>query len=405
MGKKRDDEMLEKLLRSLPEQKDTRSREEILKRLQDDGRLSGKPSIPSRRRKKWRIPAAAAAAAVLLAAALLVPAFLDRQNGSRESADAVLEDRDDKAADQKLGNTQDESEKSMPAESRMMMETDEFALKQAVYADELDGRRILHIGLQDSQAVSLPVSLTLTGEQLSEKGLAGDSTDLEIYRVFAGELDEETLGFEDYHPYQAELKEEGARLDVLLDDDHGYDRSAAAIEVFFHSLQQTFPSYEEIRILDSSGNPAEFDEMGTVPPIHPSKLPKTPYFVYTKYDKSQLLAPSFMQRADSFAEAVSAMQTEPNDLFTSPIPAGTHLEAEQSGQLATVTFDPALSLGELGKEQADLLMDSLALTAASFGLELQLRQVEPSEWNGIDLRHALPAAAGANPRAMTIGND
>ncbi|MCM3756840.1 hypothetical protein M3197_04990 [Sporosarcina aquimarina] len=391
---------LEKLLHSMPKIKDERSKEEVLERLKNDKRLTKTPAVPLRKKSRV-VPLIVAVAAVLLVA-ILIPTFMSSMDTGKQSADeaSIESDSEGVPATAREDEEMENFSKDFSSKSAVSMGDDS---QYAVYPADLDGGRILHIGLQDAQAVSIPVSILLSKEQLEAKGVTEDSTDLEIYKAFAGELDEEALGFEPMHPLDATFSEKGDQLTVLLSDTHGYDLSAATQEVFLHSLMQTFPSYRNIRILDGYGQPADFDQVGELEPIDiQTELTNTPYYVYTLEDGQQVLSPNFMQQAESFKEALNLMQTAPNDLYDPVIPKEMDFTVTVNEGIAEVKFNNVVQLDSMPLDVASQLIDGLTLTAASFNLQLKVVNVEPLDWNGLNFRGLLPKAIGANPMPFIL---
>lgn len=243
----------------------------------------------------------------------------------------------------------------------------------------------------------------LTKKQLEEQELAADATQLELYQAFAKEIDEQSLGFEEFHPYQELLTEDEQQLSILLDDSHNFDHSAATQEVFLTSLMETFTSYQEIRIMDQTGKPAEFDLVGELETIElAGELAHTPYFKFKQDDGKVLLSPNFMQRANSFEEALRLMKTSPNDFFSSVIPEELNFTVSTEGQTAEVLFTDRILLNEMENTNANQFIDAIALTASSFGLSVKLTNVEPIEWNGLNFNSPLPETLGANPIHITF---
>lgn len=394
MDHKREDDDLERLLYSLPKTKDARSKEEVMKRLENDERLLNAPSKPLR--KQRRIVPLLVAAAAVLTVAMLIPSFMNSIDERTQSADkALIKESEGVPATAR-------EEKDMETFSRdASTETSSFegSISQyAVYPADLDGGRILHMGVQGDQAVALPISILLTREQIEAKGLTESSTELELYKAFAGLLDERAMGFEPFHPLDATYIEKGDQLNVFLNETHAYDQSSAAQELFLHSLMQTFPSYREIHILDSSGNPAEFDQVGQLEPIQMQGVQAhTPYYVYRQENGQEYLSPNFMQRAASFEDALRIMQIAPNDFYAPAIPEELNFTVTEKYGVAEVEFNESVQFDSMDVDEASQLIDALTLTAASFDVQLKLNNVVPLEWNGWDFRKPLPNVLGPNP--------
>ena len=394
MDHERKDDDLEKLLHSMPKMDDTRSKDELLQRLKNDKRLTDISVTPIR--KKRRIAPVIAAVAVILLVAILIPSFMNSMNTGKQSADQAMPKSDSKLAPAEAIEEEVENfARDASPESAALMDG---ASQYAVFPADLDGGTIMNIGLQDAQAVSIPVSILLTKEELESKGLTVSSTDLELYNAFAEELDEQSLGFEPVHPIDATFTESGDRLSVFLNDKHKYDLSAAKQEVFLHVLMQSFPSYAEINILDAAGNPAEFDQVGQLEPIHKQRVEwHTPFYVYQQGNGQELLSPGFMQQAGSFEEALRLMQTAPNDLFAPSIPKELNFTVKLKDGVAEVTFSDTVQLDSMPMNEASQMIDALLLTASSFDVQLKLSPVEPLDWNGLNFSETLPQAIGSNP--------
>ncbi|MGG0642719.1 hypothetical protein ABE021_02075 [Sporosarcina gallistercoris] len=394
MDHKQEDDDLEKLLHSMPKIKDTRSKEEVMKRLGNDERLLTTPLKPLRKRGKIA-PLLVAAAAVLLVA-VLIPSFMNSMDNGTHSADeaTIQESRGVPATAREEKETENFSRDATAEPSAFKGNTSQYA----VYPADLQGGRIVHMGVQGGQAVALPISILLTREQIEAEGLTESSTELELYKAFIGLVDEQALGFEPFQPMDATYTEKGDQLNVVLNDTHAYDQSSSAQELFLQSLMQTFPSYREIHILDGSGNPAEFDQVGQLEPLRMQGVQAhTPYYVYRQKNGQEYLSPNFMQQAASFEEALKVMQIAPNDLFAAAIPEELDFTVTEKYGVAEVEFSERVRFDTMDLEEASRLIDALTLTAASFDVQLKLSNVEPLEWNGWDFRKPLPTALGANP--------
>ncbi len=393
MDQERKDDDLEKLLHSMPKIEDTRSKDELLRRLKNDQRLTDISVTPVRKKRRI-VPVIAAVAAVLLVA-ILIPSFLNSMNSGKQSADQAMPKSDSKIAPaESIEEEVENFSRDASSESAALMGG---ASQYAVFPADLDGGTIMNIGLQDAQAVSIPVSILLTKEELESKGLTVSSTDLELYNAFAKELDEQSLGFEPLHPIDAIFTENGDRLSVFLNDKREYDFSAAKQEVFLHALMQTFPSYREINILDASGNPAEFDQVGQLEPVHKQSVEwHTPFYVYQQENGQELLSPVSMEQAGSFEEALRLMQTAPNDLFAPTIPKELNFTVKLEDGIAEVTFSDTVQLDSMPMNEASRMIDALLLTASSFDVQLKLSHVEPLDFNGLNFKETLPEAIGSN---------
>lgn len=400
VDQKDNNDKLEKLLRSLPKQSDRRSKEEIFERLKQDDRNFEQFVQIGKKKNRW-IPGIVAAAAITLVA-ILIPSLMNSGSPGHHSADQATSettslDETQLAEDRSITNELSKEPSSKSAD--LMQDTPQYA----TYPIDIQGGRTLHLGMQDPQAVSIPVSIMLTKDQLDEKGLTKSSTDLELYNSFSEEIDESALGFEQLHPLDATFEEQGDELKVYLNDSHEYGQSSAAQGVFLHSLLQTFPMYKTISVLDASGKPAVFDQVGTIETLHTDGgEAHTPYYIYKQGSGKELLSPNFMQAANSFESALSEMKKGPNDLFTPIIPKGLEFTVTSTKNAATVEFKNKLKLDSMDIKEASQLIDGLALTASSFGVQVQLTNIEPLDWNGLNFREYLPDPIGANPMQLIV---
>lgn len=393
--KRKDHDDLEKLLNSMPNRKDIRSKDEVLKRLKSDERLLSK-QLTSLRKTRRIVPLIVIAAAILLVT-VMIPSFMNSLDLGEQIADEVSMQENSKGMPETASEEAEMEGLSRDASTEFAAEKRDKG-RDAIYPADLNGGRILHLGLRDENAVSIPVSVILTQEQVEARGLTDSSSDLDLYEAFAGSLDAEALGFEPMQPISAKFTEEGDRLNVLLNDAHEYDASTAKQEVFLHSLMQTFPSYREIHILDDSGNPAVFDQVGQLEPLRRQGAQShTPYYVYRQENGQELLSPNFMQQTDSFEEALSQMQIAPNDLFEPVIPKEWEFKVVVKDGIADLEFNDTIQLDSMGTQEASQLIDALTLTASSFDVQLKLSNVEPLNWNGLNFTEALPDALGPNP--------
>ncbi|GKV67922.1 hypothetical protein NCCP2716_04200 [Sporosarcina sp. NCCP-2716] len=337
MGEKHEDERLETLLRSLPDQPDTRTPDEVLKRLQSDSRLSGEPSLGQagiRQRKRRMVPLLAASAA-LLAGAIVIPSVLDGEKSTDQSAEqsTATVDHDKEESEEAAGQPP-------AAESRILLNDSAEAGRYALYS--LDGGSVLNGRLPSAQSADIPVSVVFNADQLRAKGLPADAPEQQLAAAFSSDLALEAMGLPAFRPVGSAAAYKGA---------------------------------------------------------------SAPYFVCTGQDGRQFLAPYTDRQAETFVEAAEMMRTAPDDAFTSAIPAGASFTVRQDGSTAVLTFDPAIQLEGLGPDRGMQLIDSLALTARSFGVGLRLEGISPADWNGLDFRKTLPEAIGPNPQPAILKND
>lgn len=383
--KKWNEEQIEKMLRGMPGAEDERSKEEVWQRLQQDPRLQTSSPAPKRKRKQW-MPFAAAAAALLLLA-LFMPSFLQKNDVATEDA---------KSSDYSLETAEIEQsgDEAGPAAFSGRSAVKHYAL----YPSALLNETAFHIGLVSDQAAVVPVTLLLPNERVNKDLSGREMNSLALYETYAGAFDQTLLGFTSYHPYNAEFASENGRLLMKFPEDHAYDESSAALEMLTLSVQETFIDFDEIALLKEDGGPIEFDQVGEVEkPMKLAGLEKQQaYFVYDN-NGGLFLSPNFGESFDTLAEALDAMKETPNDFYASAVPESVDFTADVQEETVQITFTQTLNLETLQQDEAMQLIEGLALTAASFGKQLQLDQIAPQQWNGFDFSNPLEKPAGANP--------
>ncbi|WP_088007492.1 hypothetical protein [Indiicoccus explosivorum] len=388
-----DDDQIEKLLRDFPKIEDRRPKEEVHRRLKKD-------LTPPKKPLTW-LPAAVAALAFLTLGVLLATYLSggsQLEMAGTEGAEQAVEEEaaEDEAVMESLpaegAEETAEEEAAVTAESAPAEEAADG--RTAVYPDDLDGKQLLTLGLT-SNAYVVPVSVLI-----EESAIAGGADQVSLYREFAAEVDEEALGFDEYHPLEGEITADGETVIHQLPEGHEYGLSSAAVSVYFEALAATFPEAERIVITDESGAPASFDPVGPVEPLE-GGIGDTAYFVFETASGQTYLAPDYSRAFSSAAEALAALQSPPNDLLASPVPAGLSYGVREEGDTAVVTFDAPLDLAALDQEAAGMLLESFALTAASFGKQIRLENTVQEDWNGHPLTAPLEVPLAPNKVGFT----
>lgn len=391
-----DEDRIEQLLREFPKIEDHRPKEEVHKRLK-------KTTAPVKKPKKW-LPAAVAAAAFLTLAVLL-GSLLGRESGfemagmggNEESAaveeEAVMESTEpaEEAAEGEAVTEEAAGGEESTMESAELAPSPE-GMRTAVYADDMDGHALLPLGLTENAFV-VPVSVLIPLELLPEGMAAEQAADL--YNAFAAGVDEESLGFDEYHPFPGTIVSQDDSVFHELPAEHDFGLSSATASVYITSLQETFPNAEEIAVVTEGGEQAEFDPFGPVEPVQ-GGTESTPYYVFTTADGHSYLAPDYGANYASAAEALLALQTSPNDLLASPVPDGLTYTVQEEAGVAVVAFTEPLDLTVYDDNAISRLLESLALTAGTFGVEVLLENTEQMEWMGYDLSRPLDQPLAPN---------
>ena len=398
---------VDQLLSQVPKLQDTRSKEDVLNRLKEDPRLNGSEQVLKKGTKPW-IPTAVAAAAVLivclLAATMINKPATDTASMSEEAkmdSSAKMESSNDAMKSTSINEPASESAK-VTGES----EENSFAaagigteeqLLNAVYPTDLGEYTAFHIGMVAPDAIVVPVTFLIPNRTIANDFGGQQPTSLQLYNKYADELDEESLGFSEYHPYAGEFIEEGPNLIHKLPSVHDYDMSSAASSVYNHSIKETFYGYSEISFQNEEGKQAVFDQVG---PKKPELLSNghsfTSYYSYVNPNGGQFLVPNSDSVYTDIKEAMESMKTSPNDFLKSVIPDGVDYEVVDEKGLTRIRFTEVLDLEQLDPKSAANLIEGILLTNASFGGQVQLENIQPSIWNGLDFSKALPIPAGAN---------
>jgi len=402
------EQKIDELLSQAPKLQDLRSKDEVFKRLSEDPRLN---TTVSKKRRTW-IPSAVAVAAIVTlclftATMLNQPKNQVAQDQSEASMDYSNEDSTENGSIMmKTVEPESTNESSdVMEEANTENERSEFTLSStgnqvsAVYANEVtDDVTIFRLGMSGDAANSVPLTFLIPNSQIKVDFGDQKPTPLELYKTYASRIDEQSLGFTEYHPYKGSFSVEGNSLLHYLPKDHAYDTASGTITVFFQSLSETFHDYSQIEFLNEDGTNVEFDQVGE--PSKPMKLNSgvnhSSYFLYQQSNGSEYLTPNFGLTSDSLPEALNQMKLKPNDVYASVIPKEVDFEVREDRDSTRVIFIKPLDFEQMDVKTASYMIEGLLLTGASFGEAIQLENVVQSNWNGFDFTQPLPVPVGAN---------
>jgi hypothetical protein len=266
--------------------------------------------------------------------------------------------------------------------------------RTAVYESDKEGFTPFSIGLTEN-ALVIPVTFLIPDQQIAEDFPGKTPTSVDLYNKYASEIDEQAIGFTDYHPYLGTLSMEGDTVKHVLPSGHQYDQASASIEVYIASLKETFKDAKRIRVENEDGSPVEFSQVGPLEPIDVQEG-NLVYYAHTTESGETYLVPGHGMPEASASEAIQALKTSPSDLHQGTIPEDSEITVTESGDLVTVDFTTEFDLEALDGPSADRLLDSLALTAKSFGKKVQLNNTKQGEWAGFDLSEPLPEPIAPN---------
>lgn len=396
-----------KLLDNMPDIKDSRSKDDILARLHQDERLGTMANKKSsgKKMKKW-IPVFVTVAALLILS-LLLPSMLNGGNGKMDkgaSKMSVANDVDHEATESESSKAVQESEGNEesvvedPEMTNAVSDVTGGGDRFAVYPVDVGDDTIFRLGLVGDTAASVPVTFLIPNRQIEEDFGEYQPTSFDLYEMYAERVDEEALGFDDYHPYSGQLTVENETLIQTLPVGHGYDRSSSAMEVHRNTLKDTFYGFDAIQFENEDGTPVEFDQVGE--PSKPMQLLGGAnfynYYISKHGNEREYISSNFSRTYENIDSALQEMKNGPNDIFSPVIPNNIEFEVIEEKDLTRVKFEEPLDLNAMNANKANQMIDGILLTGASFGKQMQFENVVQSEWNDFDFNGPLPIPVGSN---------
>lgn len=391
-NKQWDDDQIESMLKEFPQIKDERSKEEVYMRLNQVAPVKKKP-------KRW-LPFLVAALAFITVGVLI--ASIISQNGMNSASDSSgSESSKDEAVTSDANNVNEQaipeaesSEGASSIESFGGEESGEASGIQAIYEDDLNGNTLFTIGLNENAFV-IPVSFLIPNEQIAQDFSQASPSSIDMYNRYAGQLDEQALGFDEYHPLLGELSENGRVAEHVLPADHQYDMASASIEVYTRTLQETFKDMDEIRVIDEQGNPAEFDQVGAMEPILTAPE-KHAYYSYTAADGNVYSVPDYGMVYESASDALASLENSPNDFLESSILQDVEYEVVENDESITINFSEPLDFSSFDEQAVRKMIENFSLTAKSFEKPVELAGMAQNEWQEFNFQEPLPVPEAAN---------
>ncbi|WP_227395249.1 hypothetical protein [Jeotgalibacillus aurantiacus] len=408
------DDKIESLLKKMPVIESRTSAEEIYQH------------VELRKRKKkttarW-MPVAASLAALLLLV-ILVPGLMNQNQdeasnmASESSADpaemtseggseeeAVTNEAGGDFEDNQLQRSPDSAPPAEEKEDETQETTEENTLEDAeegfssvalggetesnlMTDEEAEESASFDVGLLSEDGFVIPMTVIVPAESDRSK------TNLELYNDWIASLDEEELGFSDYHPLSSNLTEDGANLEGTINDLEERTVGASS-DILLEVLNETFgSSYENIRLVNEDGSLQELNQVGEVEQFSLSKDNHV-FFIYQQDNEQYFYVPSY-ESYESFEQAVGAINQVPNDRYQSALPETLSLEAESDGQNATVRVEG--STEELTALEKRQFVESILLTAKSFSLEtVTFENLEQDFVTGYDFTQPVEVPYGYN---------
>ncbi|CEG22575.1 Sigma-X negative effector [Planococcus massiliensis] len=391
-NKQWDDDQIESMLREFPKIKDERPKEEVYMRLNEKKPVKTKT-------KRW-LPLLVAALAFITVGVLI--ASIISQNGMDSASDSSgSESSKDEAATSDTSRLNDqaspEAESSNDANSIESFGTEESAASagiQAVYEEDLAGNTLFTMGLTENAFV-IPVSFLIPDAQIARDFSQENPTSVDLYNRYAGQLNEQAFGFEEYHPMLGRISANGSIAEHMLPEDHQYDLASASIEVYTRILKETFKDMDEIVVADEQGNRAEFSQVGILEPVKPAPE-KHAFYSYTTAGGDTYSVPDYGMDYESAPEALFAMKNSPNDFLENPILQELEFEVLEKEESVAVTFSEPLDLNGFDEQAVRQMIENVSLTAKSFGKPVVFSGMEQTEWQEFNLQEPLPVPVAPN---------
>ncbi|MFJ5772331.1 hypothetical protein [Psychrobacillus sp. NPDC093180] len=405
--RKKEESSIDELLQNMPKFTDHRSKEEVYNRV----KMEIEAQVKEEKRKtivmsfsKW-MPFVVSVAAIFLLT-FLVSSYTNQEeksmsNDSTESSEKL---RSMDAKEESTTVTEDETTveqaNEMTAMTKMLdtpIELIPLHKTTSVYEDSLNGGTVFHFSLVEN-ALTVPISIIIPKERMETDFPDRTPTSLQLYERYAAQIDEEAMGFMEYHPFKGYFVAEGNVLKHYLPKDHGYDRASGSTTTYEQSLNEIFTDFDSILPVNEEGTTIVWDQAGEIK--EPRKLPGSSghynYYIYHASNGEDYLTPSFGNAYNSLSEAMLAMKDVENDFYTSVIPSDVSYTYSEQNGIPVVRFDERLDLEALDPFATTRLIEAFALTAASFGEEVMLENVVQQQWAEFDLTKPLPVPLGPN---------
>ncbi|MFF2752657.1 hypothetical protein ACFVR1_02725 [Psychrobacillus sp. NPDC058041] len=411
---KKDEEALDELLNNMPKFTDQRSKEDVYERVKME--IENQKNNEKRRTtrvtlSKW-LPFAVSIASILILTFLVSSFFNDKESSmSEEISNKNIEQNSSKKLDMRSMDTTEEASitndatEAKSSDSMMTMSSLDISHLElvplnkttSVYEESLNGRTVFHFSLIEN-ALSVPITIIIPKKQMEKDFPNMIPSSIQLYERYGSRIDEEALGFDEYHPYKGNFIAEGKILKHYLPENHGYDIASGTLGPYWSSINEIFNDFDSIEVVNEAGSLIEWNQVGTLnePSKLDGKLGHHNYFNYVAQSGKSYLSPNFSAKYDSISEAFLAMKESNNDIYTSVIPSNVTYDYSNVGGKAIIRFTDPLDFKKMDSFAATRLIEAFALTAASFGTEVKLENVVQQQWAEFDLSKFLPIPLGPN---------
>ncbi|WP_042477881.1 hypothetical protein [Bacillus ndiopicus] len=398
MNTKWDEENIEKLLMQAPKIQDHRSKEEVFAKLQAAGAFEEpQPVIQRKRRSYKRITSFVAAAAITCA--IGIPMFLTMNGEEAEKVSNVaIQNMDDKANENANDSANDSASYSAKtneeaavtpfstpndtAAARAMAPID----STAIYEDTVGEGEVFTVSLAGDNDVSIPSAIVIPKEKLVEDFGKEKPSQVEMYNLYAPKLNEEEFGFEDYHPLEGQITENGQELVIALEHPENYPTKKN-----LKALKETFPQYGEV-LLEQDANTSETADKAELAAIPLNQ--NYSYYLFTQQDKKY-----YVQQPDvtyeSVDEAILGMVGHSTEQYESAIIEGISFTVTVADNVH-VKFNETLDLEALDYVRAKQMLEAIMLTAAEFQQQVVFENIKQATWDHYDFTNPMPIPVAPN---------
>ncbi|PPA71292.1 hypothetical protein [Jeotgalibacillus proteolyticus] len=283
------------------------------------------------------------------------------------------------ASDQ--GQESDENQEEMESQAPL----EESGETELLFASELNGKAYLSTALVTPDSHIIPMTFVLPVDFSGQ-------TPWELYNRWAGQIDEEGLGFIEFHPISTQVENAGGNvLTANIDQPENYLEEEPT-SVFEDVMNATFGNDGRVQLQllpDEDNNSVQANE--------PFELDnsKKGYYIFEQSTGDYYMVQS-VRSFDTVEEAIYSMQFElPDDQYENAISEQLELTVNKAGDQLEITLEN--SLDDQAEQEKLQFVEAVLLTAASFDFEeVIFSNVSKEPVSGIDLTLPVEVPVGMN---------